>query len=124
MTIKKDLKVYSVNHLYLIFGKVNEYFEKINDNKYLARVPTSASKEKIKKSEELWIRIRDLIRSITKSLDDCDEKYMKIQFDSDDNLILNETIEIPIMTIVIKAIFYENKKYYPEVFSDECLYEI
>ena len=27
--------------------------------------PTNESKEKIKKREELWIKIRDLIRSIT-----------------------------------------------------------
>ena len=65
---------------------MNEYFEEINENKYLTLVPTNKSKEKIKKYEELWIKIRDLIRSITKNLDDYDEKYMKIKFDSDDNL--------------------------------------
>ena len=36
-------------------------------------VPTNKSKKK-KKSEELWIKIRDLIRSITKNSDDYDEK--------------------------------------------------
>ena len=30
---------------------------------------------------------------------------MKIKFDSDDNLPLNKTIEIPVMTIVIRAVF-------------------
>ena len=35
VTIKKDLKIYSVNPLYLIFGKVNGYFEETNGNKYL-----------------------------------------------------------------------------------------
>ena len=34
------------------------------------------------------------MRSITKNLDDYDEKYKKIKFDSDDNLPLNKTIEI------------------------------
>ena len=34
----------------------------------------------MKEYEELWIKIRDLIRSITKNLDDYDEKYMKIKF--------------------------------------------
>ena len=43
-------------------------------------------KAKKKKYEELWNKIRDLIRSITKNLNDYDEKYMKIKFDSDDNL--------------------------------------
>ena len=49
-------------------------------------VPTKESKEKIKHYEELWIKMGDLIRSITKNLDDYDEKYLKIKFDSDDNL--------------------------------------
>ena len=49
---------------------------------------------------------------------------MKINFDSDDSLSLNKTIEIPIMTIVIRAAFFENNKYYPQVFLDECLYKI
>ena len=27
------------------------------------------------------------------------------------------------MTIVVRAIFLESNKYYPQVFSDECLYK-
>ena len=48
---------------------------------------------------------------------------MKIKFKSDDELPLNKTIEIPSMVIVVIAIFYENNKYYPKVFLDECLYK-
>ena len=88
VTIKKDLKIYSVNPLYLIFGKVNAYLEKINENKYLTLVCTNESEEKTKKCEELWIKIRDLIRSITKNSNDYDEKYMKIKFNSDNELPL------------------------------------
>ena len=32
-------------------------------------------------------------------------KNMKIKFDSDGNLPLNKTIEIPIVTIVVRAVF-------------------
>ena len=78
VTIKKDLKTYSVNPLYLIFTNVKGYFEEINGNKYLMLVPTNESKEKIKKYEELWSKIRDLIKSVTKKSNDYDEKYLKI----------------------------------------------
>ena len=37
-------------------------------------VPTNESKEKIKKYNELWIKIRHLIKSITKNSDNYDEK--------------------------------------------------
>ena len=51
VTIKdsKYVKINSVNLLYLIFNKVNGYFEEINENKYLRFVHTNESKEKIKK---------------------------------------------------------------------------
>ena len=51
-------------------------------------------------------------------------KNMKIKFDSDDNLPLNKTIEIILVTIVVIAVFHENNKYYPQDFLDECLYKI
>ena len=78
VTIKKDLKNVSVNPLYVIFGKINGYFEDINGDKYLMLLSTNESKEKIKKYEELSIKIRYLIRSITNNLDHYDEKYMNI----------------------------------------------
>ena len=55
---KKYVNIYSVNPLYLIFRYINVYFEEINKNKYLMVVPTNESKEKIKKYEDLWIKIR------------------------------------------------------------------
>ena len=46
---------------------------------------------------------------------------MKIKFNLDDELPLNKTIEIRSMIVVIRAIFHENDKYYPQVFLNECL---
>ena len=61
MTIKdsKYVKIDSVNLLYLILFKLNGYFEEINGNKYLTLDPNNERKEKIKKYEDLWIKIRD-----------------------------------------------------------------
>ena len=87
-------------------------------------VPTNKSKEKMKKYEELWIKIRNLIRSITKSTDDYDEKYMSIKFNSDAKLSLVKMIKIPTIVIVVRNVFLENNKYYPYFFLDECLYKI
>ena len=53
--------------------------------------------------------------SITKNSDDYDydEKHIKIKFDSDDELPLIKTIEIPIMATVVRALFHENNKHFP-----------
>ena len=61
----KQVKIKSVNPLFFIFNKANAYLEEINKRKYLALVATNESKEKIKKYEELWSKIRNFIRSIT-----------------------------------------------------------
>ena len=47
---------------------------------------------------------------------------MKIKFDSDDKLPLNKTVEIPIATIVVRAVFNENKKIIHKFFSMNVCY--
>ena len=42
----------------------------------------------------------------------------------DYELPLNKMIEIPSMKIVVRPAFYQNNKYYPQVFLDECLYQL
>ena len=54
----------------------------------------------------MWIKIRDLIKSVAKKSVDYDEKYIKIKSYSDDELPLNKTIEIAVMLIVLRAIFF------------------
>ena len=49
---------------------------------------------------------------------------MKIKFISDDNLSLNKQLKFLSVTIIVKSAFEEDGKYYPQVFLDECLYEV
>ena len=78
----------SVKSLCLTINKINGYNEDSHGNKYLTLVPTNESKDTIKKYENLWSKIRDLHNS-----DNYDEKYMKINFNSDDDLPLKKTLE-------------------------------
>ena len=47
--------------------------------------------------------------------------YIKIKFNSDDDLPLNKTLRLYNLTI---SVFKEDRKYYPQIFLDECLYEV
>ena len=47
--------------------------------------------------------------------------YMKIKFNSDDFLPLNKQLKFINLTIIV---FQEDGKYYPQIFLDECLYEV
>ena len=79
------------------------------------------AKEKLKKYEGLWIKIRVLIKSMTKNSMINDDYDKRIWIST---LTSNKTIEIPTMTIVVGAIFLENNKYYPRIFLDEYLYKL
>ena len=50
--------------------------------------------------------------------------FMKIKFNSDDNLPLNKTLKLPNMTIIIRSVLKEDGKFYPQVFLGECLYDL
>ena len=54
-------------------------------------------------------KIRDLIKLITKKPDDCDDKYMKIRLNLDDELPPNKAIEISDMIIIAGAVIHENR---------------
>ena len=52
----KYVNINSVNLLYLIFIKVNGYFEEINENKYLTIVPTNERKKNLKKMKKCIVK--------------------------------------------------------------------
>ena len=64
----KDLryiKISRVNPLYIIKKKKFGSLKKAMEKKYLGLFPTNQSKQILKKTEEMWNKIRILIRSIT-----------------------------------------------------------
>ena len=92
----------SVKVLYLIINKINGYIEESNGTKCLTLVSAYENKDTLKRYEELWSKIRDLIISITNCLHNSnlnnsvnnDEKYMKIKLNLDDHFLLKKTLEL------------------------------
>ena len=48
---------------------------------------------------------------------------MKIKFNSDDKLPLNKQLKFPSVTIVIRSVFEDDGKYYPQIFLDCMKYK-
>ena len=67
-------------------------------------IPTDASKDIMKKYEELWGKIKDLTRSTNNKSDEYGEKYMKIKFNSDDDLPLKKIIRIARDNKIVRSI--------------------
>ena len=49
---------------------------------------------------------------------------MGIKFSSDDKVPLNKILNLRMLTIIVRSVFGEDVKYYPQIFLDECLYEL
>ena len=114
----------SVNPLYLGITHSNGYTEKKGTNKYLVFDSTDENKELLKKYNDIFNGIRDKIKEINSNECDYEKDYMKIKFNSDDDLPLNKTLKFTLMTITIRCVFEENGKLYPQVFLDDTLYEL
>ena len=74
---------------------------------------------------KLWNETKHLIKKINEGKKVEHEKdFIKIKFNSDDNLSLNKMLKLHMLTVIDRSVFEEDGKYYPQVSSDECLYEV
>ena len=86
--------------------------------------------EVLKKYNELLDEIKNEIETINgcktskRSSAEYDKDFMKIEFNSDDNLPVNKTLKLHNLIIVVRSVFEERGKFYPQIYLDECLYEL
>ena len=102
---------------------------KKNWNKYSILDSANKNKEELKKYTQLWNGIKNSIgcnsiEKINNKLGEYEKYSMKIKFNSDGNVPLNKTLKLHNMTIIIRSVFEEDGKFYPQVYLDECLYEL
>ena len=114
----------SKNPLYLFVNHANGYIEEKNESKYSIFDSTDENKELLKKYSDVWNGIKNKIEAISSGKCDYEKDFMKIKFNSDDNLPLNKPIKFHAMTIIIRSVFKEDGKLYPQVFLDGALYEL
>ena len=122
---KEEYKINSVNPLYLLIYRIDGFIEEKVGNKYLNIAFTDNNAEILKKYNEVLSGIKSCIEKINNNRSGEYEKdCMKIKFNSDDKLPLNKQLKFLSVTIVIRSVFVDNGKYYPQAFLDDCLYEL
>ena len=115
--IKYSKNLNSSSPHYLVFNNVNAYIEENNGNKYLNFVSTERNKKALNNYKELWDEIKDQIQTISGGKPiKYGKSFMKIKFESDNNLSLNTILNIPFCVITTRSVFQENNNYYPQVF--------
>ena len=113
----------SENHPYLVFNNVDGYIEDSNGDKYLVSASTDKNQEVFKKYTELWDEIQIQIETINDGKPTEYKKgFMKIRFESDDNMPLDKILSIPSIIRVIRSVF-QDSKYYPQFYLRKCVYE-
>ena len=110
--------------MYLNIKNANGYIEEKNENKYLIFDSTDENKELLKKYSYVWNGIKN--KTEEKSVGKCDyeKDFMKIKFNSDNDLPLKQPLKFHAVTIIIRYVFEEDGKFYPQALLDEALYEL
>ena len=120
-TIKKfsDYEnIHRVNLLFLIIHSATGYFKEKNGEQYLIL-------DSIDKYEEVFSPIKSEIETLNRGKELFYEKnYARIGVNADDDLPLNKPLKFPTLTIIIRCVFQEGEKLYPQIYLDECLHEL
>ena len=120
-TIKKFSNcknIHSVNPLYLIIHSAAGYFKEKYCEKYLIIDSTEEYKE-------VFSGIISEIKTINGGEELFHEKnYARIGVNTDDDVPLNKPLKFPALTIITRSILQEGEKLYPQIYLDECLYEL
>ena len=104
--------------MYLTIYSATRYFKEKNGEKYLFLDSTE-------KYEEVFSEIKSEIETINSGKKIFYEKnYSKIGVNTDNNVPLKKTLKFPTLIIIIRCVFQNGKKLYPQVYLDECLSEL
>ena len=121
ITVKKigDCEnINSVNPLYLMIHSATGYFKEKYGEKYLILDSTE-------KYDEVFSGIKKEIETINGGKELFYEKnYARIGVNTDDDVPLNKPLKFPTLTIIIRCVFQEGEKLYPQIYLDECLYKL
>ena len=108
----------SVNPLYLMIHSATGHFKEKNDEKCLILDSTD-------KYEEVWSGGRSEIKTLNSGKEHVMKKnHERIGINTEDDLPLNKPTKFPTLTIIIRCVFQEGERLYPQIYLDKCLYKL
>ena len=107
-----------------MINRIKIHFKEVDGDKYL--IISSENGDIMQKDQEDFDGIKEIIKKINDYSYPIkyDDNYIKIRFNADDNIPLNKIIYLATITITIRSVTKKYYKYYPQLFLDDCLYEV
>ena len=122
---KKNSKcdvINSVNPLYLTIVDINGQIEKGKDDVW--HLIMSGDDDVFTKLADIFESIKNKITEKTWDAVKYDKDYMNIKFESNDILPVGNDVNIHLATIIIRAFFAQDGKYYPQLLLDDGLHKL
>ena len=91
----------------MLVNYASGYIEEKHVNKYLISDSTDENKELLKKYNDVWSGIKNKIEEVSSGKCNYEKNYMKIKFNSDDDLPLKKPLIFHSVTITIRSVFEE-----------------
>ena len=107
--------------MYLLINRVYGSISEKNGNKFLT---IDKGDSVLKKYDQVFSGIKHHINKTDDSEVVYNTNYDKIKSLSDDSIPLNKLIYFSTITVVIRCAFKQNGVFYPQVYLDDCLYQI
>ena len=116
-------EINSVNPLYLKIKDMKGQFKRgKSDNVWYLII--FGDENILRIFSNIWKSIRAQIEENTGGIVQYDKDYIKIKFETNDNLPTYNIVNIRLVTIIIRSVFAQNGKFYPQLFLDGALYEL
>ena len=116
-------EINSVNPLYLRIIDMKGQFKKgKGDNVWYLIIYGDA--DVFRNFANIWKSIKAKIEENTGGIVQYDKDYMKIKFESNDNLPIDNIVNMHQVTIIIRSVFAQNDKFYSQLFLDDALYKL
>ena len=105
----------------MLINKVYGFISEKNDNNFLT---IDKGDSVFKKYDLVFAGIKHHINRIDDSEVIYNTGYDKIKFNCDDSIPLNKFIYFPTITVIIRCVFKQNGVFNPQIYLDNCLYQM
>ena len=114
---------YDIYPTHIVFNNVDIYFECVNEEKYLVFALIDKNLDILENYKKLWDKIKMDIKKLEGIVGNLyfEKDIMKVKFDTDDDLVFNKIINVPMCAIGVKAVCEHDNKFYPQIYLHSIL---